>query len=106
MKIATLLFLLGAAGLTANTLIGRDHAVAEKAQTTYFSNGQLESSFEYAAGKKQGAATRWYANGTKASEGRYEDGRMEGDWQFWSTDGSLDAERTGRYSLGVKQASR
>ena len=102
MKIATLLFLLGAAGLTANTLIGRDHAAMDKAQTTYFANGQLESSVEYESGKKQGAATRWYANGSKVSDGRFEDGRMEGDWQFWNKDGSPDIERTGRYHFGEK----
>lgn len=102
MKIATLLFLLGAAGLTANTLLGRDRSSPEKAQTTYFASGQIESSTEFESGKKQGLATRWYANGTKLSEGRYENGRMEGDWQFWNTDGSLDAERTGHYALGTK----
>ena len=36
------------------------------------------------------------------SRGLLVNGRREGSWSFWTDDGLLDAERTGRYSEGVR----
>jgi hypothetical protein len=105
MKFPLLILVLGAIGWMASHLIaGGPPRAAERAQTTYFASGRIESKIEYEDGKRDGLAERWYADGTKAAEGRYEDGRMVGEWSFWNADGSLDAQRTGSYRDGERLA--
>lgn len=105
MRITSVLAIAGVLGLGTSLYFayGRP-ADAERAQTTYFASGRIESKIEYEAGKRQGLAERWLPNGTKVSEGHYEDGRMEGAWQFWNTDGTLNEARSGQYRAGQKLA--
>jgi MORN repeat protein len=107
MKLPVLILVLGALGWSATLLFGesRSHAAADRAQTTYYASGQIESKIEFEDGKRQGAAERWHTNGTKMAEGRYEDGLMVGEWKFWNADGTADTQRTGLYRLGEKVAA-
>lgn len=104
MRLQTILATLGVLGLCTSLFLGygRSTDPADRAQTTYFASGRVESRIEYSEGKRQGLAERWHASGTKLAEGRYEGGRMEGEWQFWNTDGTLDASRSGCYRAGEK----
>jgi antitoxin component YwqK of YwqJK toxin-antitoxin module len=57
----------------------------------------------YQKGVKTGKWEGWHANGKKRSEGEYDEkGAMAGDWQFWNPDGSVDAQKTGKYENGKR----
>jgi hypothetical protein len=103
MRLTSLLVLVCALGLGATILLGQigSCSAIDKAQTTYFASGQLESRVEYVDGRRAGLAQRYYANGAKQSEGRYAAGVMEGEWQFWNADGSIDVQRSGIYQAGA-----
>jgi antitoxin component YwqK of YwqJK toxin-antitoxin module len=103
MKFPILILVLGALGWVATLHFAEGSAgAAERAQTTYFASGQIESKIEYEDGRREGLAERWYSDGKKAAEGRYASGRMVGPWQFWNSDGSLDEQRSGNYRDGER----
>jgi|GEM_PF-1637203 len=102
MKLPMILVLVGVLGLGV-TLVARGGSSGpdeNRAQTTYFASGKLESRVEIQDGKRHGRAERWYSNGNRMSDGHYVNGRMEGEWFFWNPDGTNDATRTGTYRDG------
>jgi antitoxin component YwqK of YwqJK toxin-antitoxin module len=107
MKLPHVLLVLGAAGLLASFFAfrGGTTAASGDVQTTYYTNGQIQSQTAVVDGRREGASTRFYADGKKLAEGAYSDGKMEGAWTFWTPNGAVDAERTGTYRAGEKQAA-
>ena len=107
MKLPYVLLIVGVAGLAVSV-----HALQTRGSrddlgmtTTYYANGQVRTESTLVSGRREGASTSYYADGKKMSEGAFTAGKMEGPWTFWRADGSLDAERTGEYRDGEKQAA-
>ncbi len=105
MKLPQVLLVLGAAGLLVSFFAfqSRRSEASGNVQTTYYTNGQVQSQTSVVGGRREGSSTRFYADGKKLAEGAYSDGKMEGDWTFWLPSGAVDAERTGTYRAGERQ---
>ncbi len=72
-----------------------------EATVTFFGDGTLKSSTVYVDGLREGPSKQFYPDGAPRSQGSYAGGEREGEWIFWLEDGSVDAERSGRYVDGV-----
>jgi antitoxin component YwqK of YwqJK toxin-antitoxin module len=69
---------------------------------TYYADGTLKSSMVYVDGLREGPAEQFHPDGTPEWRGSFARGEREGRWTFWTPGGAIDAERSGRYSGGVK----
>lgn len=108
MKLPHILLILGVSGLAVSVyaLQGLRSENAADPQTTYYSNGQIQSQTNYVDGHREGTSLRFYSDGKPMAEGRYSAGKMDGWWTFWQPDGTVDKDRSGTYRDGEKQIAR
>jgi hypothetical protein len=74
---------------------------------TYFTSIEasslgLEARGEYARDVFAGEWRFWYPNGKPRAVGSFNEGKLSGEWKFWLADGSIDEQRSGTYSEGVR----
>ena len=60
----------------------------------YYSNGKLESEFNYKNGKKEGLCREWYSDGKLESEFNYKDNKKEGFCKKWYSNGEQKFDGT------------
>jgi antitoxin component YwqK of YwqJK toxin-antitoxin module len=58
----------------------------------YYSNGKLESEYNYKNGKKEGLCKEWNSNGKLESEYNYKNGKKEGLCKEWNSNEKLELE--------------
>lgn len=65
-------------------------------------NGVLIYASSALHGLDEGLKQAWDSDGRKRLEGHYHAGHIEGDWREWDSEGSLDLEKSGVYSKGIR----
>lgn len=71
-----------------------EEEVRHGAYQSWYPNGELRSSGQFADGQRTGEWTYFYATGQKRTAGHYEEGRRVGRWSFWTEEGELHAHVT------------
>ncbi|MDG1146746.1 MAG: hypothetical protein P8N52_00440 [Crocinitomicaceae bacterium] len=68
----------------------------------YYSNGELESEFNYKNGKKEGLCREWYSDGKLESEFNYKENKKEGFCKKWYSNGKQKFE--GNFKNNLKDS--
>jgi antitoxin component YwqK of YwqJK toxin-antitoxin module len=85
----------------AKNVYRREGDSVRAARTTWYDNGQEQSSATYIDGRLDGLETRWHKNGQKRSEFEYKDGQRNGLSREWYANGK--EKSVNHFDMGKKE---